>query len=111
MDPPAALDPEDLPPSPMHAQRALRPAPTAAAASTPANNTSVQHIESLYDEPSSTTLVGTYTVPTFKHNGDVKNKNHDLPYTWDDVVKEAERRKSMQSSSNSVSGSRIACYE
>jgi len=105
MDPPAALDPEDLPPSPMHAQRALRPAPTAAAASTPANNTSVQHIESLYDDPSSTTLVGTYTVPTFKHNGDVKNKNHDLPYTWDDVVKEAERRKSMRSSSNSVSGS------
>ena len=107
MDPPAALDPEDLPPSPTYLQRALRSA-SAAAASTPANHT-VKQIESLYDDTSATNVgkistLGTYTVPTFKDSGS-GNKKKNLPYTWEDVVKEAERRKSKQNSSHSVSGS------
>jgi hypothetical protein len=109
MDPPAALDPEDLPPSPTFSQRALRSASSvaaaaaaAASASMPANRT-LNQVQSLYDDPSST-LVGTYIVPTFKDDEEGNNKS-DLPYTWEDVVKEAERRRSRQNSSHSTSSS------
>ncbi len=106
-DPPAALDPDDLspsPPRPQRSQRSQRSAPIDAASPTPVNQ-ALKQIESLYDNPSSMS-VGTYSVPTFKDDGDDNiNKNHDLPYTWQDVVKEAERRKSRQNSSYSVSGS------
>lgn len=90
-DPPAALDPNDLPPSPSRSQRSQGSATIDAASSTPVNQ-AMRQIESLYDEP------GLYSVPTFKDN-------HDLPYTWEDVVREAERRKSRQNSNYSASGS------
>jgi len=103
IDPPAALDPDDLPPSPTNTQRPPRSSVlTAAAAPAPANH-AVKQIETLNDGP----IVGTYSVPTFKDEdeGDDKQINYDLPYTWEDVVKEAERRKSRHNSSSSVSGS------
>ena len=105
IDPPAALDPDELPPPPTHTRRPSRSSAVAAAAAPTHDNHAVQQIEDLYDDPSSE-LVGTYSVPTFKNEeSDKQSMNYDLPYTWDDVVKEAERRKSGQNCNNSVSGS------
>lgn len=99
-DPPAALDPNDPPPSPSRSQRSQGSSTIDAPSSSTPVNQALKQIESLYDEP------GLYSVPTFKDDGeDNKNKNHDLPYTWEDVVREAERRKSRQNSNYSVSGS------
>lgn len=100
-DPPAALDPYDLPPSTSRSQRSQGSATIDAASATPVNQ-AMKQIESSYDEP------GLYSVPTFKDEGDDnKNKTHDmedrdLPYTWEDIVREAERRKSRQNSDYSV---------
>jgi len=101
MDPPAALDPGDLPPSPMHSQRVLRSSAAVAASTSPVNRT-LYHVQSSYTDPASS-RVGTYTVATFKDSEGGNNKN-DLPYTWEDVVKEAERR-GQNNSSHSMSGS------
>lgn len=103
VDPPAALDPNELPPSPTYKKRVARS--KAAAAAAPAGHNAIRKIQDfhLYDDP---TPYGTYNVPTFKEESRSNRSNDELPYTWDDVVKEAERRKSHQNSNHSVSSSR-----
>ena len=111
IDPPAALDPNELPPSPMYAKRALRsiPAPTYAAAGHPtaviSSSLDRSKDKSLYDDASARVDVGVYNFPTFKRSSSKGGNNNDLPYTWEDVVKEAERRKSRQDESQSFTGS------
>ncbi|KAL7453258.1 hypothetical protein ACHAWC_004923 [Mediolabrus comicus] len=100
VDPPAALDPNELPLSPTYKKRVARS--KAAAAAAPAGHNATRKIQDLYDDPTP----GTYNIPTFKEESRSNRNNDELPYTWDDVVKEAERRKSHQNSNHSVSSSR-----